>query len=71
LYLALPLALVSASPPLVANALRWCKTRVATTTGNSAVAILEHGSAATTSTLPIRIIDVVRDTVLVDPNYWR
>jgi hypothetical protein len=38
-----------------------------TTTGNSAVAI-EQGSEATTSALPIRIIDVVRDTVIVDPN---
>jgi hypothetical protein len=40
-----------------ANSKRW----VATTTGNSAVAILDEGTA-TTITLPIRIIDVVRDT---------
>jgi hypothetical protein len=32
---------------------------------------LTQGSETTTSTLPIRIIDVVRDTVIVDPNYWR
>jgi hypothetical protein len=38
-----------------------------TTTGNSAVAI-EQGSETTTSTLPIRIIDVVRDTVITDPS---
>jgi hypothetical protein len=36
-----------------------------TTTGNSAVAI-EQGSQDTTNTLPIRIIDVVRDTVITD-----
>ncbi len=37
------------------------------TTGNSAVAI-DEGTQDTTNTLPIRIIDVVRDTVIVDPN---
>ena len=37
------------------------------TTGNSAVAI-DEGTQDTTSSLPIRIIDVVRDTVIVDPN---
>ena len=37
-----------------------------TITGNSAVAI-EEGSEDDTATLPIRIIDVVRDTVIVDP----
>ena len=36
------------------------------TTGNSAVAI-DEGTQDTTSTLPIRIIDVVRDTVITDP----
>jgi hypothetical protein len=41
-----------------AGAKRW----VATTTGNSAVAILDEGTETTTITLPIRIIDVVRDT---------
>ncbi len=35
-------------------------------TGNSAVAI-DEGTENTTNTLPIRIIDVVRDTVIVDP----
>jgi hypothetical protein len=39
---------------------RWCKTLVATTTGNSAVALLDEGTQATTNTLPIRIIDVVQ-----------
>ena len=34
-------------------------------TGNSAVAI-DEGTQNTTNTLPIRIIDVVRDTVIVD-----
>ena len=37
------------------------------TTGNSAVAI-DEGTQDTTSTLPIRIIDVVRDTVITDPS---
>jgi hypothetical protein len=37
------------------------------TTGNSAVAI-DEGTEDTTNTLPIRIIDVVRDTVIVDPD---
>jgi len=37
------------------------------TTGNSAVAI-DEGTEDTTDTLPIRIIDVVRDTVIVDPD---
>jgi Ribonuclease G/E len=37
-----------------------------TITGNSAVAI-DEGTQDTTNTLPIRIIDVVRDTVIVDP----
>ena len=36
-------------------------------TGNSAVAI-DEGTQDTTSTLPIRIIDVVRDTVITDPS---
>jgi hypothetical protein len=36
-------------------------------TGNSAVAI-DEGTEDTTDTLPIRIIDVVRDTVIVDPD---
>lgn len=36
-------------------------------TGNSAVAI-DEGTEDTTNTLPIRIIDVVRDTVIVDPG---
>jgi len=38
-----------------------------TTTGNSAVAILD--STATTSSLPIRIIDVVRDTATAADNF--
>jgi hypothetical protein len=38
-----------------------------TTTGNSAVAILD--STATTITLPIRIIDVVRDTATAADNF--
>jgi hypothetical protein len=38
-----------------------------TTTGNSAVAILD--STATTNTLPIRIIDVVRDTATATDNF--
>ena len=38
-----------------------------TTTGNSAVAILD--STATTNTLPIRIIDVVRDTETTANNF--
>jgi hypothetical protein len=38
-----------------------------TTTGNSAVALLD--STATTSTLPIRIIDVVRDTATAADNF--
>jgi hypothetical protein len=38
-----------------------------TTTGNSAVAILD--STATTGTLPIRIIDVVRDTATAADNF--
>ena len=38
-----------------------------TTTGNSAVAILD--STATTPTLPIRIIDVVRDTATAADNF--
>jgi len=37
-----------------------------TITGNSLVAI-DEGTQDTTNTLPIRIIDVVRDTVIVDP----
>ena len=37
------------------------------TTGNSAVAI-DEGTQDTTNTLPIRIIDVVRDTVITDPS---
>ena len=37
------------------------------TTGNSAVAILD--STATTNTLPIRIIDVVRDTATAADNF--
>ena len=38
-----------------------------TTTGNSGVAILD--STATTNTLPIRIIDVVRDTATAADNF--
>ena len=38
-----------------------------TTSGNSAVAILD--STATTSSLPIRIIDVVRDTATAADNF--
>jgi len=38
-----------------------------TTTGNSAVAIL--AATATTNTLPIRIIDVVRDTATAADNF--
>ena len=38
-----------------------------TTTGNSAVAIL--ATTATTNTLPIRIIDVVRDTATAADNF--
>jgi hypothetical protein len=38
-----------------------------TITGNSAVAI-EEGSEDTANTLPIRIIDVVRDTLIIDPD---
>jgi hypothetical protein len=38
-----------------------------TTTGNSAVAILD--TTATTITLPIRIIDVVRDTETTADNF--
>jgi hypothetical protein len=38
-----------------------------TITGNSKVAI-DEGTQNTTSSLPIRIIDVVRDTVIVDPS---
>jgi hypothetical protein len=38
-----------------------------TTTGNSKVAILD--STATTNTLPIRIIDVVRDTATAADNF--
>ena len=38
-----------------------------TTTGNSAVAILD--TTATTSSLPIRIIDVVRDTATAADNF--
>ena len=38
-----------------------------TTSGNSAVAILD--STATTNTLPIRIIDVVRDTATATDNF--
>jgi len=38
-----------------------------TTTGNSAVALLD--STATTITLPIRIIDVVRDTATAADNF--
>jgi len=38
-----------------------------TTTGNSAVAILD--TTATTNTLPIRIIDVVRDTATAADNF--
>ena len=38
-----------------------------TTTGNSAVAILD--STAVTATLPIRIIDVVRDTATAADNF--
>jgi hypothetical protein len=38
-----------------------------TVTGNSAVAI-DEGTQATTNTLPIRIIDVVRDTVIINPS---
>ena len=38
-----------------------------TTTGNSAVAILD--STATSSSLPIRIIDVVRDTATAADNF--
>ena len=38
-----------------------------TTTGNSGVAILD--STATTDTLPIRIIDVVRDTATAADNF--
>ena len=37
------------------------------TTGNSAVAILD--STATTNTLPVRIIDVVRDTETTSDNF--
>jgi len=38
-----------------------------TTTGDSKVAILD--STATTNTLPIRIIDVVRDTETTSNNF--
>jgi hypothetical protein len=38
-----------------------------TITGNSAVAI-DEGTQDTTNTLPIRIIDVVRDTVIINPS---
>jgi hypothetical protein len=37
------------------------------TTGNSAVAI-DEGTQDTTSSLPIRIIDVVRDTVITETS---
>jgi hypothetical protein len=57
---AISIAAIGANIALIQNA-------GSTTTGNSAVAI-EQGSEATTSALPIRIIDVVRDTVIVDPN---
>jgi hypothetical protein len=57
---AISIAAIGANIALIQNA-------GSTTTGNSAVAI-EQGSETTTSTLPIRIIDVVRDTVIVDPN---
>ena len=56
---AISIAAIGANIALIQNA-------GSTTTGNSAVAI-EQGSETTTSTLPIRIIDVVRDTVIVDP----
>jgi ABC-type Zn uptake system ZnuABC Zn-binding protein ZnuA len=46
--------------PLVLT-LRWIQNAGSTTTGNSAVAI-EQGTETTTNTLPIRIIDVVRET---------
>jgi hypothetical protein len=57
---AISIAAIGANIALIQNA-------GSTTTGNSAVAI-EQGSETTTSTLPIRIIDVVRDTVIVDPK---
>ena len=57
---AISIAAIGANIALIQNA-------GSTTTGNSAVAI-EQGSETTTSTLPIRIIDVVRDTVIVDPS---
>jgi glyoxylate utilization-related uncharacterized protein len=38
-----------------------------TITGNSKVAI-DEGTQDTTNTLPIRIIDVVRDTVIINPS---
>jgi hypothetical protein len=57
---AISIAAIGANIALIQNA-------GSTTTGNSAVAI-EQGSETTTSTLPIRIIDVVRDTVITDPS---
>jgi hypothetical protein len=50
---------VLALPPLVNNG-TLVQNAGSTTTGNSAVALLD--STATTNTLPIRIIDVVRET---------
>jgi len=57
---AISIAAIGANIALIQNA-------GSTTTGNSAVAI-EQGSETTTNTLPIRIIDVVRDTVITDPS---
>ena len=45
----------------IGNNIELIQNAGSTTTGNSAVAI-DEGTQATTNTLPIRIIDVVRDT---------
>ena len=52
----------------IGNNIELIQNAGSTTTGNSAVAINE-GTQATTNSLPIRIIDVVRDTATAADNF--
>lgn len=52
---------------VIGNNIALIQNAGSTITGNSKVAI-DEGTQNTTNTLPIRIIDVVRDTVIVDPS---
>jgi len=52
---------------VIGNNIALIQNTGSTITGNSAVAI-DEGTQNTTSSLPIRIIDVVRDTVIINPS---